>query len=84
MKRTIAGLLLAAMCVAAEPKTEMLYPGAVPGAMARLLDHNRAVGIEDQVLVTIGAGDVFKLGEALVTDDVDRVELSDGGEQVPR
>jgi hypothetical protein len=24
------------------------------------------VGIEDQVLVTIGAGDVFKLGEALV------------------
>ncbi len=35
-------------------------------ALASLLDRNRAVGIEDQVLVTIGAGDVFKLGEALV------------------
>jgi UDP-N-acetylmuramate--alanine ligase len=31
-----------------------------------LLDHNQAVGLEDQVLVTIGAGDVFKLGESLV------------------
>jgi UDP-N-acetylmuramate--alanine ligase len=37
-----------------------------PGAMARLLDHNRAMGVENQVLVTIGAGDVFKLGETLV------------------
>jgi UDP-N-acetylmuramate--alanine ligase len=35
-------------------------------ALAALLDRNRAVGVEDQVLVTIGAGDVFKLGEALV------------------
>jgi UDP-N-acetylmuramate--alanine ligase len=35
-------------------------------ALADLLDHNQAAGIEDQVLVTIGAGDVFKLGEALV------------------
>jgi UDP-N-acetylmuramate--alanine ligase len=35
-------------------------------ALAGLLDRNRAVGIEDQVLVTIGAGDVFRLGEALV------------------
>jgi UDP-N-acetylmuramate--alanine ligase len=35
-------------------------------ALAALLDRNQAVGIEDQVLVTIGAGDVFKLGEALV------------------
>jgi UDP-N-acetylmuramate--alanine ligase len=43
--------------------------GTVPGAMARLLDHNQAVGIEEQVLVTIGAGDVFKLGEALVDGD---------------
>jgi UDP-N-acetylmuramate--alanine ligase len=34
--------------------------------LASLLDRNRTVGIEDQVLVTIGAGDVFKLGEALV------------------
>lgn len=42
---------------------------AVPGAMARLLDHNQAVGVENQVLVTIGAGDVFKLGEALVDGD---------------
>jgi UDP-N-acetylmuramate--alanine ligase len=35
-------------------------------ALAGLLDHNQAVGIANQVLVTIGAGDVFKLGEALV------------------
>ena len=43
-------------------------------ALTDLLDHNQAVGIEDQVLVTIGAGDVFKLGEALV----------EGGGKVPR
>ncbi len=36
--------------------------------LADLLDHNQAVGIADQVLVTIGAGDVFKLGEALVAE----------------
>ncbi len=41
---------------------------AAPDAIARLLDRNEAVGIEHQVLVTIGAGDVFKLGEALVED----------------
>jgi UDP-N-acetylmuramate--alanine ligase len=35
-------------------------------ALADLLDRNQAVGIEGQVLVTIGAGDVFKLGEALI------------------
>jgi UDP-N-acetylmuramate--alanine ligase len=35
-------------------------------SLAALLDRNRQLGIEDQVLVTIGAGDVFKLGEALV------------------
>jgi UDP-N-acetylmuramate--alanine ligase len=35
-------------------------------ALVDLLDRNQAVGIEDQVLVTIGAGDVFKLGEALI------------------
>jgi len=46
---------------------------AVPGAIARLLDHNQAVGIENQVLVTIGAGDVFKLGEALVRGDGQQV-----------
>jgi len=34
-------------------------------ALADLLDHNQAVGIKDQVLITIGAGDVFKLGESL-------------------
>jgi len=51
-------------------------PGAVPGAITHLLDHNQAVGIENQVLVTIGAGDVFKLGEALVD--------SGSGERVPR
>jgi UDP-N-acetylmuramate--alanine ligase len=43
-------------------------------ALTDLLDRNQAVGIEDQVLVTIGAGDVFKLGEALV----------EGGGKVPR
>jgi UDP-N-acetylmuramate--alanine ligase len=46
-------------------------------ALADLLDHNQAVGIGDQVLVTIGAGDVFKLGEALVED-------GGGGKTVPR
>ncbi len=39
-------------------------------ALARLLDRNQAVGITDQVLVTIGAGDVFKLGELLVDGEV--------------
>ena len=34
-----------------------------------LLGQNRAVGLVDQVLVTIGAGDVFKLGEALVAGE---------------
>jgi UDP-N-acetylmuramate--alanine ligase len=37
-----------------------------PAALAALLDRNAARGIADQVLATIGAGDVFKLGEALV------------------
>jgi UDP-N-acetylmuramate--alanine ligase len=37
-------------------------------ALTGLLDRNRAVGIEDQVLVTVGAGDVFELGEALIGD----------------
>jgi UDP-N-acetylmuramate--alanine ligase len=41
-------------------------PGAARRALAGLLDRNLALGIEDQILVTIGAGDVFKLGEALV------------------
>jgi UDP-N-acetylmuramate--alanine ligase len=39
-------------------------------ALARILDRNRAVGIDDQVLVTVGAGDVFRLGEALVAEPV--------------
>jgi UDP-N-acetylmuramate--alanine ligase len=43
-------------------------------ALADLLDHNQAVGIEDQVLVTIGAGDVFRLGEALVEGGGERVQ----------
>ncbi len=50
--------------------------GPAADALARLLDRNRAVGIGDQVLVTIGAGDVFKLGEMLV-------EGASGGEEVP-
>jgi len=37
-------------------------------ALAGLLDRNQALGVEEQVLVTIGAGDVFKLGEALVAE----------------
>jgi UDP-N-acetylmuramate--alanine ligase len=41
--------------------------------LADLLDRNRAVGIEDQVLVTIGAGDVFKIGEALVENGDEKV-----------
>ncbi len=41
-------------------------PGGADRALAALLDRNRAVGVENQVLVTIGAGDVFRLGEALV------------------
>jgi UDP-N-acetylmuramate--alanine ligase len=39
---------------------------AADRALVDLLDHNRAVGYADQTLVTIGAGDVFKVGEALV------------------
>lgn len=35
-------------------------------AVSRLLDHNREAGLRDQVLVTIGAGDVFRVGEALL------------------
>ncbi len=41
---------------------------AADRALGDLLDDNRAVGYADQVLVTIGAGDVFKIGEALVED----------------
>jgi UDP-N-acetylmuramate--alanine ligase len=43
-------------------------PGAIgtDEALAGLLARNRSLGFKNQVLVTIGAGDVFKLGEALV------------------
>jgi UDP-N-acetylmuramate--alanine ligase len=43
-------------------------PGATgtDEALAGLLARNRSLGFKNQVLVTIGAGDVFKLGEALV------------------
>lgn len=41
-------------------------PATANRALGDLLDHNQAVGYADQVLVTIGAGDVFKLGELLV------------------
>ena len=37
-------------------------------AVARLLDRNRAEGVAGQVLVTIGAGDVFEVGEALLAE----------------
>ena len=56
----------------------------VPSAISRLLDHNQGVGIENQVLVTIGAGDVFKFGEALVDGDGEALVDCDSGEQVPR
>ncbi len=39
--------------------------------LADLLDHNRRLGIDDQTLVTIGAGDVFRLGERLIEPDGD-------------
>jgi len=51
-------------------------PDPSADASVRLLDRNQAVGITDQVLVTIGAGDVFKLGEALIDDR--------GSERLPR
>ena len=41
-------------------------PDPSADVLARLLNRNQAVGVADQVLVTIGAGDVFRLGEALV------------------
>jgi UDP-N-acetylmuramate--alanine ligase len=44
-------------------------PDPKADALARLLDRNQAVGVSDQVLVTIGAGDVFKLGEALLNGE---------------
>jgi UDP-N-acetylmuramate--alanine ligase len=37
-------------------------------ALSTCLDRNRAAGLTGQVLVTIGAGDVFRLGEALVEE----------------
>ena len=43
--------------------------GAHVEFIADLLDRNRAFAGDGQVLVTIGAGDVFKLGEALVGED---------------
>jgi UDP-N-acetylmuramate--alanine ligase len=44
-------------------------PDPSSDALARLLERNQAVGVADQVLVTIGAGDVFKLGEALISGE---------------
>jgi UDP-N-acetylmuramate--alanine ligase len=44
-------------------------PSPSAAALASLLDRNRTLGVADQVLVTIGAGDVFKLGEELVEGD---------------
>jgi len=44
-------------------------PKGAGGALASLLDRNRAAGVDGQLLVTIGAGDVFRLGEALVEED---------------
>jgi UDP-N-acetylmuramate--alanine ligase len=44
-------------------------PDPKADVLARLLDRNQAVGVVDQVLVTIGAGDVFRLGELLVNGE---------------
>jgi UDP-N-acetylmuramate--alanine ligase len=44
-------------------------PAGAERVLADLLDRNRRLGIEGQVLVTIGAGDVFKLGERLVGEE---------------
>ena len=44
-------------------------PDPSADALARLLDRNHAVGVAEQVLVTIGAGDVFRLGEALISGE---------------
>jgi len=41
-------------------------PEGAGDTLEALLDRGGASGIEDQVLVTIGAGDVFRLGETLV------------------
>ncbi|HEY0318914.1 MAG TPA: cyanophycin synthetase, partial [Solirubrobacterales bacterium] len=43
------------------PEAERARP-----ALVDLLDGNEALGFRDQVLVTLGAGDVYRLGEALV------------------
>jgi UDP-N-acetylmuramate--alanine ligase len=40
-----------------------------PAAVARLLDRNRELGIDEQVLVTIGAGDVFRVGETMAAEE---------------
>jgi UDP-N-acetylmuramate--alanine ligase len=42
---------------------------SAPAAVARLLDRNRELGRDEQVLVTVGAGDVFRVGEALVAGE---------------
>jgi UDP-N-acetylmuramate--alanine ligase len=42
--------------------------GTARRAIADLLDRNRAYAKDGQVLVTIGAGDIFKLGEALAEE----------------
>ncbi|MFN8162405.1 MAG: cyanophycin synthetase [Solirubrobacterales bacterium] len=44
-------------------------------ALADLLDRNQALGDGDQILVTIGAGDVYRLGEALVEEQRGREEV---------
>jgi UDP-N-acetylmuramate--alanine ligase len=44
-------------------------PATAEAALAGRLGRNRALGFADQVLVTIGAGDVFRLGEALLEGD---------------
>jgi UDP-N-acetylmuramate--alanine ligase len=41
---------------------------AAARALADLLERNEALGLRDQVLVTIGAGDVFRLAEGLVEE----------------
>jgi UDP-N-acetylmuramate--alanine ligase len=53
-------------------------PDGDAAALEHLLDHNAAIGIEGQVLTTIGAGDVFKLGEVLIEEGSDELAAGAG------
>ncbi len=65
----VSGLLVAqaaAERIGGRPVWWLPEAASAQTALASRLDRDRAVGREDRVLVTIGAGDVFRIGEALV------------------